>query len=93
MVQVEFNLQFVDFYMLNFNSDIIMFDFFSTNLLKDFLGFLNTFILSNFVDLDYSQPFLYRDIPLKDFYFKDFTYKDYDYIYQQNHSSDYFFSC
>ena len=74
MAPVEFDLQLVDFYMLNFTSDFIEFDFFSTTLFKDFVGFLNTFILSNFVDLDYGQPFLYRDIPLKDFYFKDFTF-------------------
>lgn len=79
--------------MVNLETDFVDFDFSTTTLLKDIVGFFNTFILSNFVDLDYGQPFLYRDIPLKDFYFKDFSYTNYDYIYQKNHSSDYFFSC
>lgn len=85
-------MEFFDYFSLK-TFDFVGFDFFPIGLFKDFVGFFNTFFLSNFVDLDYGQPFLYREIPLKEFYFKDFNYKDYDYIYQHNHSSDYFFSC
>ena len=87
-------LIFIDsFFFDYFPSDFCDFNFPTTTPFKDFLAFLNTFFFSTFIDLDYAQPFSFREIPLKDFYFKEFKCRDYDLVYQEKRSVDYFFSC
>lgn len=46
-----------------------------------------------FIELDYEQPFLFRDIPVKEYHFKDFDFKAFDFVYQKQRPADYFFSC
>lgn len=84
-----FDFFFVEFFHLDFASV----KFPSTTPFKDFFFFLNTFFFSMFIELDYEQPFLFRDIPVKDYHFKDFDFKAFDFVYQKQRPADYFFSC
>ena len=87
-------LSYFDFFFVEFfHLDYVSVKFPSTTPINDFFFFLNTFFFSMFIELDYEQPFLFRDIPVKDYHFKDFDFKDFDFVYQKQRPADYFFSC
>jgi hypothetical protein len=46
-----------------------------------------------FIEGEYSEPFLFAELPLKAYYYRDFNCLDYDYIYQYHHTDNFFFSC